>query len=73
MKARQQIRQEFSAGMKVPESGIYHAQHTCAAQRDLVLIAGQTFPPCPDCDSITFQIVRTAAYIHHDADFQREK
>ena len=73
MKARQQIRQEFSAGMKVPESGIYHAQHTCAAPRDLVLIAGQTFPPCPDCDSITFQIVRTAAYIHHDADFQREK
>lgn len=73
MKARQQIRQEFSVGMKVPDSGIYRAQHNCVGPRDVVLIAGQTFPPCPDCDSLTFQLVRTAAYIHHDGDFQLEK
>jgi hypothetical protein len=73
MKTGQQTRQEFSAGMTVPESGIYRAQHTCASPGDLVLIAGQTFPPCSECDSITFQLVRTAAYIHHDADFKRPK
>lgn len=73
MKAQPERVQEFSAGMKVPESGIYHALHDCSVPRNLVLIAGQTFPSCPECDAITFRQVRTAAYIRDDADFQSEK
>lgn len=73
MKARRQNRGEFSAGMKVPESGIYQARHDCAPPRDMVLIAGKTFPSCPNCDGLKFERVRTAAYIHDDADFQSQK
>jgi hypothetical protein len=73
MKARQQESKKFQAGMKVPESGIYSAQHGCAAPKDIVLIAGQVFPSCGTCDGPKFEKVRTAQYIHEDADFPRQK
>ncbi len=64
------------SGDSVKQSGIYEVLHDREHRtvHDVVLLAGDTFPPCETCDQrVRFRLVRTAPYIFQDADFEEEQ
>ena len=66
----------FRTGETVKESGIYEVIHdaTHRASHDVVMLAGDVFPPCETCEQrVRFQLVRTAPYIFQDDDFEDEQ
>jgi hypothetical protein len=66
----------FRSGESVKQSGIYEVIHDAAhrASHDVVMLAGDVFPPCETCaERVRFQLVRTAPYIFQDADFEDEQ
>jgi hypothetical protein len=58
-------------GETVPESGIYEAIHaTHRAAHHVTAAAGGVFPDCNVCDgNVRFRLVRSAAPIENDEDF----
>ena len=66
----------FRTGESVKQSGIYEVVHDAAHRdsHDVVMLAGDTFPPCETCENrVRFQLVRTAPYIFQDDDFEDEQ
>ncbi len=66
----------FRSGESVQQSGIYEVVHdaTHRDSHDVVMLAGDIFPPCETCaERVRFQLVRTAPYIFQDADFEDEQ
>lgn len=66
----------FRAGETVRQSGIYEVVHDGdhRAAHDVVMLAGDVFPPCETCaERARFRLVRTAPYIFQDADFEEEQ
>ena len=66
----------FRSGESVKQSGIYEVMHDAEhrASHDVVMLAGDVFPPCETCaERVRFQLVRTAPYIFQDADFEDEQ
>lgn len=66
----------FRSGATVKQSGIYEVIHDGAhrAAHDVVMLAGDLFPPCETCEArVRFQLVRTAPYIFQDDDFEEDK
>ena len=66
----------FRSGDKVKESGIYEVLHDRdhRTAHDVVMLAGDVFPPCETCDQkVRFRLVRTAPYIFQDSDFEEEQ
>ena len=61
------------AGDPVRQTGIYEVTHDREhrAAHDVVMLAGDAFPPCETCDHrVRFRLVRTAPYIFQDEDFE---
>jgi hypothetical protein len=66
----------FGCGDSVKQSGIYEVLHDGEHRtaHDVVMLAGDAFPPCETCDQkVRFRLVRTAPYIFQDADFEEEQ
>ena len=66
----------FRSGDIVKQSGIYEVLHDREhrAAHDVVMLAGDAFPPCETCEQkVRFRLVRTAPYIFQDADFEEEQ
>jgi hypothetical protein len=66
----------FRSGDAVKESGIYEVLHDREhrAAHDVVMLAGDAFPPCETCEQkVRFRLLRTAPYIFQDADFEEEQ
>ena len=68
--------ESFRTGERVKQSGIYEVIHDGdhRTAHDVVMLAGDLFPPCETCDErVRFQLVRTAPYIFQDDDFEEDK
>jgi len=64
--------QVYKCGDLVRETGIYEVSHdrTHRTAHEVVMLAGDAFPPCETCESrVRFRLLRTAPYIFQDQDF----
>ena len=64
---------QFRPAQCVSQSGIYRVQHRDEhrSEHDIVLLAGQPFPYCAQCDGdVRFELLRTAPHLEEDVDFR---
>lgn len=62
----------YSPGDAVPQTGVYRVTHQGhRAEHDATLLDGGHFPQCSRCgEQVRFQLVRAAARIARDRDFE---
>lgn len=66
--------QNFYAGERVPDAGIYFVMHGDhhRAPHELTLLAKAKFPVCSVCgDDVQFRLLHSAPYLFEDDDFNK--
>lgn len=71
--ARGVAEHDFRPGENAPESGVYLVRHNGhRPEHHVTLLSGDQFPACTQCaEDVRFRLVRAAAAIVSDQDFQR--
>jgi hypothetical protein len=66
---------EYRPGDPVPQTGVYRVVHDGhRSEHEATLLNGGQFPPCTRCgEKVRFALVRAAAPIHGDSDFEAGK
>jgi hypothetical protein len=70
--ARKMSPRILKPGDPVPESGIYKLLHRDCPSRisEMILVAGDTIPPCRHCGTkLRLQLAHAAPHIYDDRDF----
>jgi hypothetical protein len=60
--------QQLHAGQIVPESGLYRVWHEPAhlgASNEVTFIRGRRFPTCPDCSTVSFELLQSDETYRH--------
>ena len=67
--------QVYSPGEAVPQTGVYRVVHDGhRTEHEATLLNGGNFPHCVHCgESVRFCLVRAAAHIQGDRDFEPPK
>jgi hypothetical protein len=58
--------QDFRPGEVVPLSGVYGIRHAPlhpAMPREIIVAKGRKFPTCPQCNKLTYRLVRAAKHV----------
>ena len=65
----------YRPGDPVPQTGVYRVAHEeHRTDHEATLLDGGQFPQCTRCgEKVRFQLVRAAARIHGDRDFEVQK
>jgi hypothetical protein len=68
--------QQLHAGQIVPESGLYRVWHEPAhlgASNEVTFIRGRRFPTCPDCSTVSFELLQSdETYRHYPSSYRRK-
>ena len=68
--------QQLHAGQIVPESGLYRVWHEPAhigAKNEVTFIRGRRFPTCPDCSTVSFELLQLDEIYRRDRSSYRRK
>jgi hypothetical protein len=58
--------EEYRPGQNVPTSGIYRVTHEpthSAMPNEVTVLKGRQFPSCPQCKTITYELVHPAKHV----------
>ena len=58
--------EEFRPGQRVRDTGIYRVTHAPthpAMPEEVTVLKGRQFPTCPQCDQITYKLIRAAKHV----------